>query len=301
VAALTQSVELGPGRRAAYEVIGHGEPILYFQGGPGFSASLLRDDAKLLSDRFAIHLIEPHGSGGSTPPSDPSQYDHIGHARFYDEVRRALDLGEVTVMGISFGSIVALTYAALFPEVALRCIAISARAIGQEQESEEQTDEMQRFLARHQHETWYPSARRTWDEWTDRVLAATDAAEVDTMMAEALPLYTADPKAPGVEAMIEVWRRDSRSDLAAVKAWEGGLWQTIDIRPLLGRIRCPTTLLVGELDLICGPSHAKMIADEIPHARVVAIPNCGHFIPAEAPDAFRGAMIEAAQAATSGT
>ena len=78
MAPLRESLELPDGGRAAYEVVGRGEPLLYFQGGPGFSASLLRDDAELLADRFAVHLIDPHGSGGSTPPSDSALYDHIG-------------------------------------------------------------------------------------------------------------------------------------------------------------------------------------------------------------------------------
>lgn len=292
MSALEGSIELGAGRHAAYEVIGEGEPILYFQGGPGFGASLLRDEAILLSDRFAVYLIDPHGSGGSTAPTDSSHYDHLGHARFYDEVRRALGLGEVNVMGISFGAIVALTYAALFPHATLRCVSIAARAVGAEQESEEQADEMERFLSRHAQAPWYPQARRVWDEWTPRVLAATDAREVDAMMAEVLPLYTAHPERPGVQALIDAWRSDARSDLAAAKAWEDGLWQTIDIRPLLGQISCPALLLVGELDLICGPSQAKLIAAAVPQAEVVTVADCGHFIPAEAPDAFRASVIE---------
>src|SRR6266852_2681370 len=105
--ALGQSVDLGGGRRAAYEVIGDGAPLFYFQGGPGFSAALLRRDAELLADHFSVYLIDPAGSGGSTPPSDPSQYDHIGHARFYDEVRRALGFEKVTIAGVSFGGTVA--------------------------------------------------------------------------------------------------------------------------------------------------------------------------------------------------
>jgi proline iminopeptidase len=124
------------------------------------------------------------------------------------------------------------------------------------------------------------------------VLAATDAAEVDAMMAEVLPLYTAHPERPGVRAMIEAWRRDSHGDLAAAKAWEGGLWQTIDARPLLGRIRCPALVLSGELDMICGPTHGRMVADAMPDAELVVVPDSGHFIPAEAPDAFRAAVLE---------
>ena len=81
--ALADRVDLGGGREASYEVIGAGPPLLYFQGGPGFSAALLRPEAQLLADHFAVYLIDPAGSGESTPPSDSSQYDHIGHAHFY--------------------------------------------------------------------------------------------------------------------------------------------------------------------------------------------------------------------------
>jgi proline iminopeptidase len=291
MAALSESVELSGGRRASYEVVGDGEPLLYFPGGPGYGANLLRDDAALLGDRFAVHLIDPHGSGGSTPPSDPSAYDHIGHARFYDEVRRALGLERVTVMGFSFGSLVALTYAALFPGVAARCIAIAARAVGEDEQGAEAEDEMERMLARHRDAPWFESARATWDSWTERALAATDAAEVDAMMAEVLPLYTAHPERPGVRRLIEAWRRESESDLAATHAWEGGLYQTIDLRPLLGDVRCPTLVLTGELDLICGPAHTDPIARAVRDAEVVVIPDSGHFVPAEAPDAFREAVV----------
>jgi pimeloyl-ACP methyl ester carboxylesterase len=291
VSNLESSVELDGGRRAAYELLGEGEPLLYFQGGPGLSAVPLRDDARLLADRFAVHLIEPHGLGGSTPPANPSLYDHIGHARFYDEVRRALGIERATIMGLSFGATVALSYAALFPEAAVRCISIAARATGEEVAGEESAEEMERFLSRHAGAPWYSSARTVWDEWTERVLAARDADEVDAMMAEVLPLYMAHPERPAVRAAIERWRTEGRSDLAASKAWEGGLWQTLDVRSLLPQIECPTLILVGALDLICGPAQGQIVAAGVTQAEVVTVPDCGHFIPAEAPEEFRTAVL----------
>jgi proline iminopeptidase len=295
--ALAQTVELSGGRRAAYEVVGEGEPLFFFQGGPGFSANLLRPEAELLADRFAVHLVDPHGSGGSTPPADPSQYDHLGTARFYDEVQRALGIERATIMGISFGGVVALTYAARFPEATARCVAIAALAISPEGEGgADAAAEMDRFLARHADQPWYPAARKTWDEWTERVLAAEDPGEVDAMMAEVLPLYFADPERPGAQRMIETWRRDARGDLAASKVWEGGLWQTIDLRPLLPEVRAPLLVLVGGLDPICGPAQGELIAAAVPQSELVIVPDCGHFVPAEAPDEFRRAVLDFAAA-----
>jgi pimeloyl-ACP methyl ester carboxylesterase len=283
------SLDLGACRRAEYEAIGDGEPLLYFTGGPGENAAILRDDANALGDLFAVYLIEPHGSDGSTPPGDPAEYDPAGHARFYDEARRALGIERATIMGFSFGGAVALAFAGLFPGVTERCIAIATRAVGAGAGADFDA-EMERGLSRHRDASWYPSARKTWDAMGERVLATDDPADLAAMMVEVLPLYMAHPETPAAQARIAAWRRDLRPNLAAAKAWDGGLWDALDLRPLLAQIRTPTLVLAGDLDLICGPAHGRMIAKHVTGAELVTFPDCGHFIPTEAPDAFRAAV-----------
>jgi pimeloyl-ACP methyl ester carboxylesterase len=289
---LSQSIDLSGRRRAAFEVIGTGPPLFYFQGGPGFNAALLRADAELLADRFSVYLVDPPGAGGSTAPADPSHYDHLGHARFYEDARIALSVGPATIMGTSFGGIVALTYAALYPEVTRRCICIASRVVGEEIEGEDASAETEQLLGRHSSEPWYPAARQALDEWTERVLATEDPNEVDEMMATALPLYTAHPDRPGVRSLIAEWRRDLRTDLTAIKVWESGLYQRIDARPLLADIRSPILVLVGALDPFCGPTQGRLIAGAIPAAELVTIEDSGHFIGAEAPTGFRNAILD---------
>jgi pimeloyl-ACP methyl ester carboxylesterase len=112
------------------------------------------------------------------------------------------------------------------------------------------------------------------------------------MLVEVLPLYAADPQHPGMRALIEAFSADNHTNLAAAKAWEHGSWQTIDLRPLLASMGCPALVLVGALDLICGPTQGRLIADSIPQAEMVRVENCGHFVGAEAPDEFRAAVID---------
>ena len=83
---MTHIVALPGGRTASYEIIGTGRPTLMFAGGPGFSAAYMNGDATLLSDVLCSYLIDPHGSGSSTPPASPAGYSPEGHARFYEEV-----------------------------------------------------------------------------------------------------------------------------------------------------------------------------------------------------------------------
>lgn len=287
-----QAVELDGGRQATYRAFGSGPPLFFFVGGPGFPAMLQLPDALILQERFAVHLVDPHGSGGSSPPADPGAYDHLGHARFYDEVRRALGLERVSIGGESFGGVMAITYSAMYPEVVERCVAVSVFALGEDVSGEDTEEELERNLSRHADAPWYPEARQTLHEWTERVLATEDPAEVDAMFRQVFPLYMAEPDRPDVRAMIERVDPFVVSDLAAMKAWESGLYQTIDLRPLLSQVRCPTLVIAGEFDFLCGPTHARVIAEGVDGADLVILENCGHTPAMETPDTYRRAIFD---------
>jgi pimeloyl-ACP methyl ester carboxylesterase len=289
------TLELGGGRRATYEVVGTGAPMMMFAGGPGLAASYLRTAAELMADRFECYLVDPHGSGGSTPPTEAAAYDHFGHARFYDEVRAALALERITVFGHSLGGTVALTYAALFPSPCARCICMDGLVASPELEGSDAAAaeaDMRRSLARHHDAPWYPEALRAWENWTDLVLAAGSAHEVDELFGVVAPLYFAHPDRPEVHNRLEQWKKEVRFDLAAVKAWEDGLWQTIDLRPLLPKIRCPLLVIAGDDDLICGPAQASTIAGGVDGATLVTIPDCGHDPELETPDELQRVIRE---------
>jgi proline iminopeptidase len=292
---VSEIIALPGGRTASYDIIGDGRPALMFAGGPGFSAAYMNGDAELLSDALRSHLIDPHGSGSSTPPAGPAGYSPEGHARFYEEVRRALGLPAVVVLGHSFGATTALTYAALFPESTAACIAVAGFGIGPEADAAEggaAEAEFEALMQRHAGAPWYPEARPVMIEWTERLLAATDPAEMEWMTATVLPFYVAEPDRPDVAAGLARFNRVMKADLAAGKAWEGGLFQSVDLRPLIGRISSPALIVAGELDFICGPAQAHPIADAISGSRLVVIPGCGHFPSIEAPQEYRRAVLD---------
>jgi proline iminopeptidase len=286
-------IGLTDGRQASYDVIGTGRPTLMLPGGPGLGAEYMRDQAELFADTLESYLIDPHGSGRSTPPRDTSAYSPEGHAAFYDEVRQALGLGDVLLLGHSFGATTALTYAALFPERVIGCIAVAAFGIGPDTGTAAASAaeaEYERALVRHAGAEWYPEARSVMDEWTERVLATDDPHEVEGMLRLVFPMYTAHPDRPDVAAGLTAMRRSLTADLAAVKAWEAGLYQTIDLPPLLAKITSPTLVVAGELDFLCGPAQAQPICAAIPGAQLEIIRDCGHFPTFEARQAYSEAV-----------
>ena len=128
--------------------------------------------------------------------------------------------------------------------------------------------------------------------WTERLLAATDAAEMEHMMATVLPFYLAEPDKPEVAARLDEMSRVMKANLAAGQAWEGGLYQSVNLRLLLGRIACPTLIMAGELDFICGPAQAQPIASAITGSQLVMLSGCGHIPSVEAPEEYRQAVRE---------
>jgi pimeloyl-ACP methyl ester carboxylesterase len=66
----------------------------------------------------------------------------------------------------------------------------------------------------------------------------------------------------------------------------------VDSRSLLGSIKCPTLVLVGEQDELTPPFLAEEMAAGIPGSRLVKVPHCGHLSTLEQPDAVNAALAE---------
>lgn len=65
-----------------------------------------------------------------------------------------------------------------------------------------------------------------------------------------------------------------------------------DSRPDLGRIACPTLVLVGAEDAITPPAAARVMHDGIAASRLVVVPDCGHLSTLEAPEPVTAALRE---------
>jgi pimeloyl-ACP methyl ester carboxylesterase len=59
------------------------------------------------------------------------------------------------------------------------------------------------------------------------------------------------------------------------------------------KVRCPTTVIAGDRDLMTPLRSARALAQKIPGAELVELRNCGHMMMAEAPDALLDALMDA--------
>jgi len=279
-----------PGGEASVDVVPGGQArLLWFEGGPGFNATLGRPDVALLSERVTGYLIDAPGAGGSTPPASEQGYTAAATAAFYEQVRRALGLGRVTVAGHSWGGTVALYYAAAFPQACERCLAISPSAGTFVDETDEAAAFHDAAFARHAPQPWFEDAQAAFDSYGDP--AVDDARIARDRFSAAWPLYFANPDEAASRHHIERLRREFTLDPAAARAAMRFAYDQADIR-LLPPIAGPVLVVAGGHDVVCGTPHADAIAAAMPTVTVRAFPDCGHIPQYEQPDAFTRAVFE---------
>jgi proline iminopeptidase len=279
---------LADGRVAEWEALGEGaEPLVWVEGGPGLPVHLARADVVPVLDRFRCHLVNAPGSGRSTPPATEDGYDLEAIVGFFEAWRQAVGLGPVTLMGHSWGGLVAPAWAALHPEAVRRLIVISGYAGAGSVDPAAATAEQERALDRIRDRPWFAEAWAAWERSLG-VVGMSEEVLAETFRA-ILPIYFAQPEEPAAAAHIERIRRELRWHAPIVDAWTGAR-EDADYRPLLSRIRCPTLVIAGEHDWICGPAWNKALSDAIPRSRLVVIDAVGHLPQYEAPAAFRAAI-----------
>lgn len=279
----TKVVDLARDRRASYAVIGSGEPLLWIEGGPGYPAQLGLPDCELLAHRFNCYLVDSPGLGQSTRPADPRGYRYDEVVRFFDDVRAALGVDRWTLMGHSWGGLIALAYAAAAPESVTRVIVVDGYAGDASVPPDVAAAATERALARHADRDWFPAATSDGFELTEH----TTTADLMADMWDRYPLYFAHPDRPSQQAHIARLRRDGALDADFQRAWNlGGYAAHVDLTSRLPDISCPTLVLVGAHDWVCGPVWAEVIVEHTPNARRHVFEESGHCPQYEEPDAF---------------
>ena len=99
-----------------YEVVGTGDPIIVVHGGPGLDHNYLRPGLDVLASSHTLVYYDQRGTGRSTAPLDSAHINLAAFVSDIDSLRMALGYDQVTVLGHSFGGLIALRYAMEHPD-----------------------------------------------------------------------------------------------------------------------------------------------------------------------------------------
>jgi proline iminopeptidase len=280
---VAESLTTADGRTLAYRRVGSGPTLVCHGGGPGFSSFYLGDVAGL-GDHLDLVMLDPRGTGQSDRPANARSYAIEDYANDVEELREHLGLERINLLGHSHGGVVAMDYAARYPDHVEKLILASTLA----RFAQEQVAAMEAGMAAKADEPWFEDA--------SAALAAEQRGEFETdeelgqLAVREFPFYFKE-YGDAERAYLESLRNDI-PNADTLRYFNQEIFETFDMRPQLGRITAPTLVVTGEQDFITGPVCADEIAAGLSDPHKVVIPGAGHFVFVETPDEFRAAVLE---------
>jgi pimeloyl-ACP methyl ester carboxylesterase len=244
-----------------YEAAGRGEPVVFIHGGQ-LDRRMWDDQFRPFAKDFRVIRYDVRGYGRSETPT--RRYSDV------KDLRSLLDALRVTkahLVGLSLGGRIAIDFALEHPD---RVASLTAVAPG-----------LSGFR---------------WSEDENKRQLAIFRAMQDQGEERAVELWLKDPyMAPAMEnAAIAGRVRQLAIENARCWVMNPVLGRETDPPAIgrLGAIRVPTLLVVGDRDVPDIRAIVKVLGEKIPHARTVIIPDAGHMVNMEKPEAFNAAVLE---------
>src|ERR1700757_3873384 len=94
-----------------YKIFGRGKPLVVVHGGPGASHDYFLPYLWPLARTNRLVFIDERGSGETEKLEEPKGYTVQNMVEDLEAVRRALGLGRISLLGHSYGGVLAQAYA----------------------------------------------------------------------------------------------------------------------------------------------------------------------------------------------
>jgi 3-oxoadipate enol-lactonase len=252
-------------------------PPLVLIGGMTQTLSSWGGQLRPLSATRPVLAYEARGQGATDLSLTRANF--AAHVDDFEALLAALDVrGPVDVAGFSFGARLALSVAAARPE-RVRRLVLTGLGLGRGATG--------RAIVR----AWAAALRDgglqtlAWVSLPDILgqayLARAESYAGDQLGAMIRAVEQRN-RVEGIRALFE-HTLDSGREPAAAEA---------HMRELAAAVRAPTRVIVGELDRLAPAPEARALADAIPGADLVTVPDVAHTVPIEAPEAWRAAVLE---------
>ena len=277
------------GTRLFYRVEGEGpQTLVVVHGGPGNSMESVRPDFGPLARGRRVIYYDQRGNGRSQLLESDEQLAIEHHIADLDSVRRHFGLDRLTLLGNSWGGLLASAYAAAHPDRIERLI-LEASA----PPYHGQLIRLGETIQRRARERLTPTERQrfavvsqpvNWLSTDDPVAMCRDFMlaifRVYTFDAQRLPPARGDTCAGPIEAV----RRQQVVNVA--------IWQSLgafDLRPEVRRVTAPALVIHGEADAFPAEG-AQDWAESFPNGRLLLVERSGHLVHLEQPDVFFAAV-----------
>jgi proline iminopeptidase len=276
-----------------YKSLGTGSPLVVLHGGPGASHDYFLPYLLPLARTHRLIFIDERGSGRSQRLQDTSLYTVEGDVEDIEDVRAALHLGKISLLGHSCGGVLAQAYALKYQQNLSHLILNSTFA---------STREMNEVLAREKAQMPPAKLKRLNELEQAGLFGKGEVWEHGRYPAE----YAALAWGPGYFPFLYGARPDASYDPVAGNAptnWElyrvmwgshgefviDGNLSSVEYVDRLSWIHVPTLVLVGDHDE-CAPSLSEEMHEKIAGSKLVILPNSGHMNFVDQPEMWHKAV-----------
>jgi pimeloyl-ACP methyl ester carboxylesterase len=255
-----EHVEIG-GLRIAYRRAGSGAPLVLLHGGFGVNSASWRTQLTGLADAFDVVAWDLPGAGDSSDP--PEGFSANDYADCLAGFIAALGLERPHVLGLSFGTVLALAFYGRHPAIP-RSLVLASGYAGWA--GSLPPEAVQQRLERALREANEPP-----EQWIGDYLPGFFSATAPPALQQeaAAMMKTAHPA--GLRAMALAFG-------------------PLDVRDVLPRIRVPTLLLYGDQDVRAPVSVGEALHAQIAGSTLEVLPGVGHVSNMEAPERFNAAV-----------
>jgi pimeloyl-ACP methyl ester carboxylesterase len=245
------------GAPISYNDGGEGQPLLLLHGWIG-SGALWNLMAPWLCERFRVIVPDLPGHGDSGIPAGFS-FDLDGFSRFIEEVRTALELPSLTLVGHSMGGSISMYYASRYPGSMERLVLIDSPASLKALSWQSRLPCAERLLG-----LIYP----LWGPGIVTRLIKSSVRHPGSLPPDFLDGAVAQASQLKKEALVGTTR----------------LIRSLNLDAELAGIKVPVLLIHGDRDPSVKPTESQRLRDMLADARLHLVPDCGHCPNYEYPD-----------------
>lgn len=245
------------------------KPVLFMlHGGPGGDHLRFKQHSIELQTAAQLIFIDHRGCGRSKKTKQ-SDYTLENNIEDIEALRKHLGLEKISILGTSYGGIVAQGYAIRYhkkvDKLILVATAPSYRFI-EEAKNHLQNRGTKKQIAFSQH-LWNGTFK--------------NPKHVNNFFKVMESIYSvAKNRKKAYHKAKTIWSHQ------ALNEGFGNFLRHYDFISKLKKITCPTLILAGQEDWICPPSQAIIMANKISHAKLKIFKKCGHSIAVDAHDRY---------------
>jgi proline iminopeptidase len=275
-----------------YWIVGRGAPLMIVHGGPGATHDYFLPYLLPLARHNRLIFIDERGSGKSQKLEDPKGYTVENMVEDVEAVRQGLHLGKISLLGHSYGGVLAEAYALKYQQNLSHLILGSTFPSTKQMNEvfvrmkEKMPAELRERIARMESEGLFGHGKDfEKNRYTNDYMVAAWGEAYFPYLYQNHPDPNYDPIQNGNtswDLYREMW--GSHGEFVI----DGNL-SSVEYVDKLHTIRVPTLILAGDHDE-CDPSLSREMHEKIAGSKLVILPKSGHMTFVDQPQLFIGAV-----------